>query len=225
MLTCISYWQAGSGSQPNPQNLDAGTLPPDINAFGQDHVKVPTIVIIPIVIVTIALLIPLWLCLRKLHGSERVTPLYRQEHDAEKPKLCEVALMGTSLGGKIVPDPWRRLRVSPPSSSAAINHLSARPFRLQPLSIDEHSSYWDLKDSSSSCYDGRSLSPSSKRSSSGHSLGGRRDSLDGMSHLRVGVLIAMPSPPQSGRKTPDDAVPMPDLYLGFSDASYSPERH
>ena len=45
-----------------------------------------------------------------------------------------------------------------------------------------------------------------------------------MSQMRVGVLIEMPSPPSSGRKSPDDLVRMPDLCLGFADVHYSDEK-
>ncbi|TFK83712.1 hypothetical protein K466DRAFT_602629 [Polyporus arcularius HHB13444] len=125
-MVAIDHWTGGSGSRLDSQNLDAGTPPPD--TIGQNHAKIPTTVIIPIVIITIAILIPLWLCLRKMQGSERVMPLYRQDHGVEKPKLCEVALMGTSRGGHIMSAPWRQLRVSPSASPAPVNHLSGPPF-------------------------------------------------------------------------------------------------
>lgn len=109
MLTCIYYLQAGSGSQSTSQSLDSGTNP---QIPGQDHVKIPTTVIIPVAIIAVALLVPLWLCLRRMQGAGRITPVYRQEHVVEKPKLCEVALMNSSYGEKVLPHPWRRLRVS-----------------------------------------------------------------------------------------------------------------
>ncbi|RPD78523.1 hypothetical protein L226DRAFT_531864 [Lentinus tigrinus ALCF2SS1-7] len=102
--------QSSSTSSANTQTLESGMVMDDSS---QNHT--PTAVIVPIVIVAVALLIPIWLCLRRLRAPERVIPLYRQEESVEKPKLCEVALMGGGHGAPVTHSQpgWRRLRVSP----------------------------------------------------------------------------------------------------------------
>ena len=105
-----------SSSSSGSQNLESTSVSHSSPSIS----RVPTTVIIPIVIIAVALLVALWLCLRRVRGSERVTPLYRpqgQEQFAEKPKLCEVALLSGDRSAIPVtfPEPWRRLRVSLPS--------------------------------------------------------------------------------------------------------------
>ena len=105
----------------------ASTMPSTVVFAARHTQKMRSSVVIPAILISVSVLVPLLCAIWRWSRSGRVTPAYVQEQPVEKPKLCEVALVDTGHGGywsfkAPLPHPWCRLRVR----AAAVDNSRVR---------------------------------------------------------------------------------------------------